>query len=462
MHMTGAAMAFSETSLPETVAPAGQPGHYPTFRSEEFERNRMNSNGRLAVALLPILILGCADRASEPEAERMSDTHSVGPGSEAARTAVSLDQLQGVHPHRPLILKTNAFDFRSSKDGSIVVCGDRAGVGVWDMTTGMLSLLIEHSEVVLGVALNATDDALLTVATGKTTPARLWDLRTGKMLKEFPSPFETSDETARVTDADHGWNKWGHPDIWEFAFTGIVPETGFGFTCAAFGPADKKIAAGCEDGRIMIWDATTAEPVKTLDTGIPRILAIAFSADGTRLLAAGKDDRFQLWDLGEEEVLRQFDETRRENWVEGCRPAIAFSSDGSKFALYSPRALEILICDSTDGDILHRIQEPSRLPDGKLQLSLRRGLAFIDHTTLFSNTGGWIKLWNYTDGTLIQDQECKSGVNVWFTYPSIQYVEFLPPLDAFVVVEVENNEDTGHADWTTVSFRPRKLFEPAP
>lgn len=422
----------------------------------------MNGSGRLTFALLPILILGCVDRTNKPEPEHQSDAHSVGPSSEAARAVVSLGQLKGVHPHRPVILKTNAFDLRSSGNGTTIVCGDGDGVGVWDMTTGKLSRFIEHPEVVLGVALNATDDALLTVATGRTTPARLWDLRTGKMLKVFPSPFESDDETSPIVEADHGWNRWRHPDIWKFAFTGIVPETGFGFTCAAFGPAGKKIFAGCEDGRIIVWDANTAEPIKTLATGIPRILAIAFSADGSRLLAAARHDSIQLWDLDDREMLRQFDEARSENWVEGYRPAIAFSADGSKFALYSPQALEILICDSTAGNILHRIQEPSRLPGGKLHLSLRRGLAFIDETTLFSNTGGWIKLWNFTNGELIQQQECKSGVNAGYAYPSIQYVEFLPPLDAFVAVEVENDENTNYEDWTTVSFRPRKLFERAP
>jgi len=420
----------------------------------------MNGIGRLTVALLPILVLGCADRTNE--SGRPSDERSAGSSREAAGTAVSLDQLQGVHPHRPLILKTNAFDFRSADNGATIVCGDRQGVGVWDMATGKRSRLIEHSEVVLGVALNATDDALLTVSTGKATPARLWDLKTGKKLKEFPSPSESVDETTQVSKEDRGWNVWRHPDIWKFASTGIVPEAGFGFTCAVFGPADAKVATGCEDGRIIIWDATTAEPIKMLATGIPRILAIAFSADGSRLLAAAKDDRIQLWDLDEYEIMRQFDETRRENWVEGYRPAITFSADGSKFALYSPRALQILICDSTSGDVLHRISEPSRLPGGKLHLSLRRGLAFIDESTLFSNTGGWIKLWNFTNGELMQQQECKSGVNAGYAYPSIEYVEFLPALDAFVAVEVENDENTGHDDWTTVSFRPRKLMESPP
>lgn len=78
------------------------------------------------------------------------------------------------------------------------------------------------------------------------------------------------------------------------------------------------------------------------------------------------------------------------------------------------------------------------------------------------NTGGWIKRWNFTNGELIQQQECKSGVPAGYAYPSIQYVEFLGALNAFADVEVENDENTGHEDWTTVSLRPRKLFERPP
>ncbi|GAB5403331.1 MAG: hypothetical protein Aurels2KO_15620 [Aureliella sp.] len=422
----------------------------------------MNGIGRLTVVLLAIFILGCADRTNESEPERLSDSHSVAPANKETHPVVSVDQLQGVHPNRPLILKTNAFDFRSSDSGATIVCADRQGVGVWDMATGKRNRLIEHSEVVLGVEFSPTDNALLTVATGKSTPARLWDLQTGTMLKEFSSPFASDNETSQIRDEDYGWNLWRHPDIWRFARTGIVPQAGFGFTCCAFGPAAKNIAAGCEDGRIIIWDAATAAPTKTLDTGIPRILALAFSVDGSRMLAAARDDIIQLWDLDKNEMLRQFDETRRVDWAAGYRPAIAFSADGSKFALYSPRTLEILICDSTAGEILHRIQEPSRLPSGKLHFSLQRGLAFTDETTLFSNTGGWIKIWNFTTGELIQHQECQSGVNAGYAYPSIQYVQFLPRLDAFVAVEVENDENTNHDDWTTISLRPRKLFERTP
>ncbi len=87
----------------------------------------MNGIDRLSLAL-PILLLGCADRSNE--LRHTSDESIVRSNSEAAGTVVSLDQLQGVHPHQPLILKTNAFDFQASGNGATIFCGDRQGVGV--------------------------------------------------------------------------------------------------------------------------------------------------------------------------------------------------------------------------------------------------------------------------------------------------------------------------------------------
>ena len=64
---------------------------------------------RVILALLPTFIIGCGDGTIESSNEA------------GARTAVendtdlgsvrSLDQLQGVYPDSPLILKTNAFAF---------------------------------------------------------------------------------------------------------------------------------------------------------------------------------------------------------------------------------------------------------------------------------------------------------------------------------------------------------------
>lgn len=409
---------------------------------------------RLIPGLVLLILSGCDRAASSGQDSTGEQTQ------ERTAPTATLDQRQGVHPASPLLLRTNVFAFLPAAEGDGIICSDRDGVSVWDLTDGSHRLLLESPEIVIDLAEPRGGHQLLTVAAGRTTPARLWEMNTGKLLREFPSPFAANLQSPMRPD--DAWNQWRDPSIWRFASTGFVPRDGFGLTCAAFSADGSRIAAGCEDGRVVIWESATAKPLTTLETELPRVLSVRFSADGSRLLVAARDDRIQLWNLETSQLVRQFEETRTENWVSGYRPAICFSDDGTRFALYSPRQLSILVCDANSGRTLRRMADNSRLPRGKLQLSLQRGLAFIDDTALFSNTGSWIRIWNISSGEVIAQQECQSGVNAGYAYPNIHFVEFLPSLDAFMAVEVENDENTGHEDWTTISLRPRKGFERLP
>ncbi|MCR9200081.1 MAG: hypothetical protein NXI04_15710 [Planctomycetaceae bacterium] len=410
----------------------------------------MNAAQFLLVLVL-LFLSGCDRAASSRQDSRKQQTHL------RATPAVTLDQLQGVHPASPLLLKTNVFAFQPTSKGDGLICSDRDGVSVWDLADGKRRLLLESPGIVIDLAEPRSGHQLLTVAAGRTTSARLWDRKSGRLVREFASPFAADAQSPTLPD--DAWNQWRDPSIWRFASTGFVPRDGFGLTCAAFNADGSRIAAGCEDGRVVIWETATAKPLTTLETELSRVLSVRFSADGSRLLVAARDDRIQLWNLETSQLVRQFEETRTENWVSGYRPAICFSDDGTRFALYSPRQLAIVVGDADSGKTLHCIADNSRLPGGKLQLSLQRGLAFIDDTSLFSNTGGWIRIWNIPSGQVIAQQECQSGVNAGYAYPNIHFVQYLPSLDAFIAVEVENDENTGHDDWTTVSLRPRILFE---
>lgn len=416
----------------------------------------MNDRIITLLTLLLILCAGCAERTeiSQEGSDQISEAATGTPEGDGS----PLDRLQGVHPNRPVILKTAAYDFLATEDGAKVICSDGQEAGVWDMTSGNKIRSIPQSEIVISFAMPRNESSLLTVAAGRTTPARLWSLETSELLREYPSPLEDVEVTQKVKGKDYGWNLWRHPDIWRFSSTGLVPKMGFGFTSVAFNSDGTKFATGCEDGKIIIWDTKSGGQLQVLNGDVHRILEIAFSTNGKRLLAAAKDDIIQLWDLADSTMIQQFEETRERNWVTGHRPAIAFSSDGPMFALYSPKSLAILICDSGTGDELSRITDRSRLPSGKLQVSMQRGLGFIDSKAVYSNAGGLTRVWNVATGKLVRQQECRSGVNAGYAYPNIEYVQFLPVINAFVAVEVENDENTLHEDWTTVSYRPLPLF----
>lgn len=66
---------------------------------------------------------------------------------------------------------------------------------------------------------------------------------------------------------------------------------------AAFSPDGKLIAAGCVDGAVRVWNATTGAPLHTLRGHVDSVFAVAFQPAGTLLASAGSDPMIKLWDL---------------------------------------------------------------------------------------------------------------------------------------------------------------------
>ena len=57
------------------------------------------------------------------------------------------------------------------------------------------------------------------------------------------------------------------------------------------------LAAGCEDGRIVIWDAANGEKHAELRGHQEAVVSVGFSHSGGLLGSSSWDEQFQLWDL---------------------------------------------------------------------------------------------------------------------------------------------------------------------
>ncbi len=90
----------------------------------------------------------------------------------------------------------------------------------------------------------------------------------------------------------------------------------------AFTPDGKRLASGCWDGVVKMWDVSNGELLFSLDAHELRVTSIDISPDG-RLLASGSDDHsIKIWDLGTRRLQRTL---KREN---SYVMAVAFSPDG--------------------------------------------------------------------------------------------------------------------------------------
>jgi WD40 repeat protein len=330
--------------------------------------------------------------------------------------------------------------------------GGNPRVDYWDMATGRRLLTLPHVELVIRIAISPNDDTLLSATASRTSPLRLWSLKSGMALREYPSPFDLDTKSERPPEVTLDW---------KLPLSEFLSESGFGYTAISFDVTGHRCVAGCEDGRIIVWETATARKLKTLKSEQGRILSVAISPNGSRLLSATRDYVVQLWDLTESALLRSYEENEP-TWFGGHRPPVAFSSDSSKFAFYAPGSRAIRICHSQSGEEIARLPETSHIGP-VLQIALGRELTFLDDSRLFSHNKSVLKIWDLESKRLLAEHKCKSNVSSGYAYPGIEYVRYLSDGNSFVVVEVANDSNTGLDDRTIVSFLPlSKLARDAP
>jgi WD40 repeat protein/serine/threonine protein kinase len=212
-------------------------------------------------------------------------------------------------------------------DGSCLATGGWDGaVRVWNVLTGeQVQLLSEHKTTVSGVAF--TPDGKLLASVASNGNLRLWDLasgrfiqsataRSGAVLSNAFSPdgrylaYSGGDGTVRVWDIEAGVERVvyrGHPTAVE---------------SVQFSPDGQRLVSSCPvEGLVKVWDFTrhpeyatfarvrggAEQGIKVRDltgraeasilarTG-PDIEALAFHADGRRLVSVAVGGKLQIWD----------------------------------------------------------------------------------------------------------------------------------------------------------------------
>ena len=101
------------------------------------------------------------------------------------------------------------------------------------------------------------------LATGGYDPRgqlRLWDVKTGKLVRTF---------------------------------RGIGSQV----NSVAFGPDSRMLAAGTQGNAVGIWDAVTGEHLRTISGHTSLVKSVVFGRDGNVLASGGWDGTVRLWNL---------------------------------------------------------------------------------------------------------------------------------------------------------------------
>jgi WD40 repeat protein len=351
-------------------------------------------------------------------------------------------RLQGPHllghfPQRePAILKTGANALLAFGDGSAVVCANGKSAELWEMTYGKKLLSLDHPEPVVAMALSPNEQFLLTLTAGSDSPARFWNLQSGTLVKEYPSPF-----AAMELPAEPQWE-------WRIRTPG-APST-FGFTSATFAPDGRKLATGCEDGSIIFWDTKTGNEFRKIRGSPSRIRRVVFSPDGTYLLATSEDRDVQLWDLRRDLLRMHYRHERTKAWRTAPLP-LAFAPDGSKFAFCFNHTLDPVRIYSTASGVENRsFKDQSHycsyitfLPDGKTLLT-------YSHVLRIQQVSTGREILRHGDRLFYAGR-------LFTTH--VRYVQYLPAISSVMIAGVDNAEHTLHEDWTIIRIVPISSFE---
>jgi uncharacterized protein with WD repeat len=142
----------------------------------------------------------------------------------------------------------------------------------------------------IGSAVFSPDGKKIVTASDDQT-ARIWDAKSGKMLRTFS----------------------GHTNVVQSAF---------------FSPDAKKIATADTDKTVQIWNVESGRLLQTLEDGFPIFPLDPFSPDGKKIVTAGTDKTVQIWDAESGKLLRTVGTVQYED--QSRLDTGGFSADGKR------------------------------------------------------------------------------------------------------------------------------------
>jgi len=268
--------------------------------------------------------------------------------------------------------------------GSGILTAGGNGAALWDPRNRETPELTfkPHSGV---TSVGISPDGKLIVTGSSDQRAKIWNAASGQVEMQLPmgqagqinsSLFSPVDNQLLVTASNDGMAR-----ILELPSRRVLhvlahhDANGVGgpVRMAVFSPDGKQIATACEDGNIRFWETSTGDAAGALKLDGPA-LAVAYSADGKRIIAGGANGKAIVFDVeSRQPLVRYLGHT-------AAIHSVALSPDGRRALTGSSDRLAKLWdtgiqndapIEPEDAQATARTSETDEPADGKEILSLR-------------------------------------------------------------------------------------------
>jgi WD40 repeat protein len=235
---------------------------------------------------------------------------------------------------------------------------------VWDLRSGRLlkNLAGNYGESFRNLVITPDGRFLAATANVLNRRVRLWNLAKGRRRLTFW--FHRGDIDALAVMPDGcivSGGQDGTVRLWD-PVSRLPVRTlrkHENWVCAlAVSPNGAHVVSGSWDETVKIWDARSGEELHTLRGHEARIRTVGVTPDGRRVLSDGDDGTLRVWDARDgREVLRLQSHTHFEGDAHGAAP-IAITSDG-RYAIGDRTDRTLAVWDLETGDCALRFPRPA-------------------------------------------------------------------------------------------------------